>query len=374
MPACLSFVVVIVSSALCAPAAGAQVKLNAPVFVVDASDNENRVTVLSVKSFNEALRDTSKPGESTPFARVMDACNPDAVAGMSEEQREKRDELLDKVHDCMDCLKAHQEMRYFTQRGDEIALIVLVDARFPADSIRPVFKETERPSELLASAKALAKISRVEGGGLNCRGFTYTLQRKRSRLNVLIPDIALPPDAGMTPAPAPAAETPAVGGLKNIKPAVPPPASTRGDITTPEIVLGPREHFFVSADMAFEKSRFKLGKTPEADKEAIKNRNFFAALNFSVGDLLIDRGSPLQRRSIWQEVVFKLQVTISQEPWEAWAVGVGLRGDRLKAILWNMDVIHPYFSFGKLPDETDDKKKHWRAVIGMGFDPRSLSK
>lgn len=352
--------------------AQAQVKLDAPLFVIDAADNENRVVVLSVQSFDAAIRDPGKPEESSPFARMMDACNPDALTGMTDEQLEKRDELLKRVHDCKDCLRAHQEARFFTERGDEIALIVLVDAQFPADTIRPVFRETERPSELLASARALAKISGRERGGLNCRAFTYTLQRKRSRLNVLVPDIALPPDTALTsPAPAPNA---APNPTKNFAPAASSASPERGDITTPEVVLGPREHFFVSADMAFERSQFKLGTAPEADQEAIKNRNFFASLNFSVGDLLVDRGSPLQRRSIWHEVLFKLQVTLSQQPWEAWAVGIGLRGDRLKALLWNMDVIHPYFSFGKQPDENDEKKKHWRATFGVGFDPRSLSR
>ena len=352
--------------------ASAQVKLDAPLFVIDASDNENRVVVLSVRSFDLAIRDPGKPEESSPFARMIGACNPDALAGMTEEQLEQRNELLQRVHDCKDCLRAHQEMRFFTERGDHIALIVLVDATFPADAIRPVFRETERPSELLASARALAKISGREGGGLNCRAFTYTLQRKRSRLNVLVPDIALPPDTALGSPTAP--PSPATGALKNFAPTASGAPAERGDITTPEVVLGPREHFFVSADMAFERSQFKLGKAPEADQDAIKNRNFFAALNFSVGDLLIDRGSPLQRRSIWQEVLFKLQVTLSQQPWEAWAVGVGLRGDRLKTLLWNMDVIHPYFSFGKQPDENDEKKKHWRATFGVGFDPRSLSR
>ena len=355
---------------LSVPAAAiAQIKQSSPVFVVDASDSRNRMTVVSVKTFNEALHDGTV-GEAPAIDRYMNACSYEAVKRITGEEdlkkraavAETRRALLQKLHDCVDCLEAHEELRYFTARGDMAVLIVLVPDRFPVDSIVPHFEESPRQSELVATAMALAKVIR-EQKTFDCRAFTYTLQRKRARLKASIPNVAAPPVE--SPAATPA------GGVINtgIR-----PAAANGTLTTPEVITGPREHLFMSADMTFEKSQFKFGETPEADKDRIKNKAFFAALNFSVGDLLVDRDSALQRRSIFKEIVFKLQVALSEDPFEAWAVGIGLRGDRLKALLWNMDAVHPYVTFGKLPDTLDPDRKHWRWAFGLGYDPRGLSR
>jgi hypothetical protein len=328
-------------SVLALPAtAVAQVKESSPVFVVDASDNGNRMTVVSVKTFNEALRGGT-PGEAPAIDRYLSACSPGGPTT-------GRTELLKKLHDCVDCLKAHQELRYFTKRGDIAVLIVLVPDRFPVDTIVPHFAESARQSELVSTALALGRIA-LEQQSFNCRAFTYTLQRKRARLKAVIPNVAHP----ATPTPVP------VG---------------TGTLTTPEVITGPREHLFMSADMSFEKDQFKFGETPEPDKEKIKNKTFFAALNFSVGDLLVDRDSTVQRRSLLKELVFKVQVAISEEPFDSWAVGIGLRGDWLKAMLWNMDVIHPYVTYGKVPDATDPARTHSRWAFGLGYDPRGLSR
>lgn len=350
-------------------AAVAQIKESSPVFVVDASDARNRMTVVSVKTFNEALRDGTV-GEAPAIDRYMNACSYEAVTRITGEAdlqersaiAETRRALLAKLHDCVDCLEAHEERRYFTARGDMAVLIVLVPDRFPVDSIVPHFEESPRQSELIATAMALAKMIR-EQKTFDCRAFTYTLQRKRARLKAVIPNVAAPPVD--SPAAAPA------GGLVNSGAR---PTTAGGTLTTPEIITGPREHLFMSADMTFEKSQFEFGKTPEADNDRIKSKAFFAALNFSVGDLLVDRDSAVQRRSIFKEIVFKLQVALSEDPFEAWAVGIGLRGDRLKALLWNMDAVHPYVTFGKLPDTIDPDRKHWRWAFGVGYDPRGLGR
>jgi len=96
------------------------------------------------------------------------------------------------------------------------------------------------------------------------------------------------------------------------------------------------------------------------------------ALNFAFGDLLVDRGSMLQKRSILKDLLLKIQVTPSKRPWEAWALGVGLRGERFKSIFWSFDVLHPYFTFGAQEDDAGEQR--WRGVFGLGFDPRSLVK
>jgi hypothetical protein len=131
----------------------------------------------------------------------MDACTP-SNEPMSEEALARRLELLTKLKNCVDCLKAHQETRYFTDRREDIALIVLFASPIEEADLRPFFHEEPRDSELVATAKALAKIVR-ESVGLDCRAFTYTLQRKRSTLKITMSGLpAAPPDASTPEKPA----------------------------------------------------------------------------------------------------------------------------------------------------------------------------
>jgi hypothetical protein len=156
-----------------------------------------------------------------------------------------------------------------------------------------------------------------------------------------------------------------------------PPTPTTGtteppQAKSPEVLLGPSEHWFVSADFSIDKASASLGETPTPDEEQLKAKSFFVALNFALGDLIADRESRIQRRNFLKEMLIKVQITPSKTPWEAWAVGLGVRGYRFKTILWNLDVVHPYVTFGRQEDEGQEPR--WRAAFGLGFDPRSLAK
>ena len=363
-------------TSMAAPAS-AQVRDRSPVFVVDVTDNRNRVAIVSVSTFNEALYEAPAPGEvwGTPIERALDACTPKPGRAITDAARAAANKTIEKLQGCVDCLKAHEEKRFFTSANDDVVLFVLFKPPLTADEIRPFFHEVPRESELVATAKAIAKL--VREAGIECRAFTYTLQRKRSRFKIVLPKIGTPAES--TAAPAAAAEPDPL-----IETASPAAAQERLDIETPEVVLGPPEHWFFSADFSMSVTEFELTKTPEADPEKIKSKDFFVALNFAVGDLLVDRDAPIQRRSFLDELLIKVQVTPSKEPWNAWAVGVGVRGYRVKTILWNMDVAHPYFTFGRqsidIPATAADGTattttgRRWRAVFGLGFDPRSLKK
>jgi hypothetical protein len=229
-----------------------------------------------------------------------------------------------------------------------------------------------------------------------CAAFPYTLRARRSYLKVQLPqslagDAESGGDSVNTAVPvAPAIPTAATSGdglpplpTGPLPPGLTTPSpgtqrATANDsvpIESPVLVLGPIERWFFSADLAVPSlsADLKWGSAPEADQERIDANEFFVAINAALGDLLVDRDSVLQRRPVWQELVFKLQMEVSRRPWNSWALGMGLRGDRLKAILWNMDVVHPFVAVGRerLPD-TDDAR--WRVSVGFGFDPRSLSR
>lgn len=246
------------------------------------------MAAVSAQTFNEALTTTPPPaGEATPLERYMDACTtvePDSDPDRQRAALQRRLEFLTQLKNCVDCLKAHQETRYFTDRNQDVALIVLFADPIKPEHIRPYFNETPRDSELVATAKALAKIVR-ESVGLDCRAFTYTLQRKRSTFKITLSGLPAPPPTATGKPAAPAGgglvDKPAGGGLIG-KPAAPAAAAAappvRPDVITPEVVLGPVEHWFLSADFSFSAGNIQLGKTPEADTEQLKNKDFFVGV------------------------------------------------------------------------------------------------
>ena len=368
------FILALLMVASVAAPARAQLRDRSPVFVVDVTDARNRVAIVSAATFNEALHEAPPPGEvwGTPIERAFNACSPRPERVMTPAERDASNKVIEKLQGCVDCLRAHQEKRFMTSANDEVALFVLFKPPLTADQIRPFFHEVPRESELVATAKAIAGL--VREAGVECRAFTYTLQRKRSRFKIVLPKVGTPEDA--TASAAPAARPDA---LIETEPAA--AKQERLDIETPEVILGPPEHWFFSADFSMSATEFELTKTPEADQDKVKSKDFFVALNFALGDLLVDRDVPIQRRSFLKELLIKVQVSPSKEPWTAWAVGVGLRGYRIKTILWNMDVAHPYFTFGRQSIDVTDTAtgatttdRRWRAVFGLGFDPRSLKK
>lgn len=338
-----------------ASSAAAQIKPGAPVFVVDLFDPRLRSVVVSASSFNDALADTG--ALAPPVERVVDACK----SGQGQA-------VVKKLFDCIDCLAGYQEARFVSDRGDQALLIVLYDAaKTRREDIRPYFQETPRDSELFATGKALTELLRAEAAGdLKCEAFLYTLQRRRSKLKVVVPvpGAAERADASAAPRPNPLI-APAAGPT-------PGRAGPSAEVRSPDVTLGPIEHWFFSADFSIAAASVKLGATPTPDAEQLKGKHFFVALNFALGDLLSDREARLQRRGWLQEIVIKVQATPSQEPWSAWGVGVGLRGYRIKTILWNMDVVHPYVAFSR--QTAEDGERRWHAIFGLGFDPRAINR
>jgi hypothetical protein len=353
-----------------------------PVIIVNLSDADQGFTVISAKTFNDAIGTNSaldwpldddvqhalqRGRDPNPAFRIQSATPLERVLGACKSQPRERltaaAPYIERLYSCVGCLNAYRETRFFTRPGDTAVLLVLYDAnQYNADQIRPVFREAPRQSELIATARALAGLFRQESGRApapSCESFLYTLQRSRSRFTIAVPT---PPSLRGEPSDG--------GGSDELIDGSTPAATANGKVlTSPEMVLGPSERWFFSADFSLSLTGVKLGETPTADAEKLKNKDFFIALNLAAADLLADRDARLQRRSLLRELLIKLQVTPSRRPWEAWAFGVGLRGARARAILWNMDVVHPYFTVGR---QTVDDEAQWRTVVGFGFDPRSL--
>lgn len=333
-----------------------------PIFIVNLSDPDKGFTVVSARTFNDAMGASATT--ASPIERVLGACRSrPGQFGPAEDVKP----LVARLYTCVSCFDAYREKRFYTKAGDQAVLLVLYDAnQIDPAQIRPAFHEAPRQSELVATALALGNLFRHETQAAPipaCESFIYTLQRTRSTFTV---SLAVPParrddaaQGGGRPG----------GGLIDAPTAAAAAPNPRV-LTSPEAILGPSEHWLFSADFSISSTSVHLGQTPTPDQEKLKHNDFFIALNFAVSDLLVDRNARLQQRSFLHELLLKVQVTPSKKPWEAWAFGVGVRGYRIKTILWNMDVVHPYFTFGR---QSTDSGAHWRAVAGLGFDPRSLA-
>ena len=351
------------------PFATAQIRASAPVFIVNLEALDRGITIVRASTLDEALRkmqpaaagDAEKPGDR--LDSLMASCRPDP-----DGKPKPATEIVTRLYECADCVAAYRETRFLTQRGDTIALIVLYDGVKIKNSlaIRAFFAETPRESELIATAKALRNLiqqetQRLAKGLPTCIAFTHTLQHKRSHLKSIVTV------AGSTET---LTSAPSTSVLKQPSAAAAgPPAGERHESAS--VTLGPEERWFFSADFSISKASVDIGKEPTVPKELIKSKDFFVALNFALGDLLPDRANPLARRSLRRELLVKIQVLPSREPWTAWAAGVGLRGYRIKTILWNLDVVHPYVTVGR---QSVDGEAKWRVAAGLGFDPRSLQK
>ena len=359
----LAFVSILAGGAL----AEAQITPDTPVFVIDLFAEPHRAVVVRASSFNDALADgTAGPGMASPLERLVDSCKAPMPAAARP--------LAIKLQECVECLSAVQEKRFLTSRGDLVVLLILFNAaNINARELRPLFVETPRDSELIATAKALrGLVAPLEvQADLACEGFTYTLQRTRSKFKVILP---VPGGAVSSPTPAAAPEGAIPSGLVTTQPTGATRTGETAQVHSPEVTLGPAEKWFLSADFAFSKAAVKLGEDPEPGEEELKAKDFFVALNFALTDLLVDRDSPVQKRGLLDELVAKVQLTPSRRPWEAWAVGLGLRGYRIRTILWNMDIVHPYVSIGRQAAEEAGADPEWRFAFGLGFDPRAINR
>ena len=341
---------------------------DSPVFIIDLvspylveGKGPPRSTVVRLSTLNDALAniDTSKDPaaeqrRSSPAESLLDLCQPPL------KERETVPALIQGLFDCFDCVAAYQETRYTVTRGDTVLLLVLFRRPITVEQLKPFFSEVPRSSELVATAKALRGLLKVaeSGGDTSCHAFTYRLQRRRSFLKVVLP---IPSQTASD------ADTDVANQLETTT-----KVSPVTSVTSPEVTVGPAERWFMSADFSISKASASLGKQPTPGAEELKSKDFFVALNFAFADLLADRRSPLQSRNLLRELIVKVQATPSRSPWEAWAVGIGVRGLRMQTILWNFDVVHPYVTIGRQTLEDDTHK--WRAVFGLGFDPRAIAK
>lgn len=327
----------------------AQTLPTSPVIVANltrAASGTPRVVVVDSVTFNEALISpvaTTPLGPvppvplATPLERLVDACDERQSALLTGDTAA----LVSRLANCMDCLAAYQERRFNTSPGDIVIAIVLHDINTRP---RPSFVERARRSELLAATNALLPLALPEAGRgrrLACTSFVHILAHRRSYLTVNV----------------------ASGGTgRDAAPVVP-------QVASPEITLGSEERWFLSLDVTMP--RVAWGQQPsQPDETTLAHRDFFIGLNYALGDLLVDRAASLQRRSIWDEFLLKLQLAPSRTPWTSWAAGIGFRSSRVQNVLWDMELVHPYVVVGR--HAGTGSKAAWRVVVGLGWDPRQL--
>lgn len=304
-------------------AVGLAILLGAPGAQVAAQDAVRRVVIVNLAD-TEARSAAVDPADLPPELHDVGAmCSRPGGA--------------DEIRRCFPCLIPNHRLRFTSDVADVIQVYVLYRGDRP--EIR--FTETPRQSRLARDLATLIKLAGPLAGlalderPVACEARTYRLQRRRANVKVSVAQ--------------PATETAG--------------AETTGAKTELELVAGPTEHWFLSADVPFRKGT-KLAFDDKTGALAPKEApsHFFVGFDYMLGDLLSDR------RPWWQGVVLKAMIKASREPLDAFGLAVGLRGRFLAPVL-DLDTFSPFV--GVLLTRNDETAasagRHFERQWQIGF-------
>jgi hypothetical protein len=103
------------------------------------------------------------------------------------------------------------------------------------------------------------------------------------------------------------------------------------------LLTGPREHWFLSADVLMTNTRALSVNETSGDLElAEKPSQFHAGINFLLGDL------PSERRPFWSNLVLKAFITVASRPLDSFGLALGMRGSFLEPLGLDLDILTPF--------------------------------
>ena len=138
------------------------------------------------------------------------------------------------------------------------------------------------------------------------------------------------------------------------------------------MITGPREHWFLSADLTVAKLsqvKFNADKGTTEPKETPKQ--FYVGLNFMLGDVL------LERRALWKNFFLKGMVKFSKNPLDSYGIGIGYRFPPVKILGLDISALSIFgaLTWSKENSETQAgklTKYQWQLGISYNLD-RALS-
>ena len=138
------------------------------------------------------------------------------------------------------------------------------------------------------------------------------------------------------------------------------------------MITGPREHWFLSADLTVAKLsqvKFNTDKGTTEPKETPKQ--FYVGLNFMLGDVL------LERRALWKNFFLKGMIKFSKNPLDSYGIGIGYRFPPVKILGLDISALSIFGALTWSKENTDTKdnkltKYQWQLGISYNLD-RALS-
>jgi hypothetical protein len=246
---------------------------------------------------------------------------------------------------------SRHSLRWMDHVGDGLLVVVLADATDPADlenRLRVSYQELDRPTRLMSDISALAQLaSNVTPGvlpgaqpSLQVWSEPYLLASGRSTLVV----------------------------TAKLQPPAPRRDCDKDPIAlTANLVVGPPEHFFITADLPVQRlSALKLSDgtevSPRQDPSA-----FYVGLNYSVGDL------HLPPTRIPEFLVLKAVARASTtRPLSSYGFGLALRGLGRWGWGLDLDVVTPFVLWTRTriePDGSSSAQPPYADALrwGVGF-------
>jgi hypothetical protein len=140
------------------------------------------------------------------------------------------------------------------------------------------------------------------------------------------------------------------------------------------IITGPREHWFLSADLGINKvTQLKYDSTSKSLENKDKPSKFLVGVNYALGDILTHRWTA---GDWWQGITLKLLlVEASSQPLDSLAFGLGYRLPPIKILGLSLDNFSPFIAYSRVLNDqalpngavNEGGSHEWKWIFGISF-------
>lgn len=320
------------------------------------------VIIFSIFSSQFVLAD-----ENIGCVLVLKDKDDDPVKTLSTITTEKTcNEYVDNKNNELDTLEKITDSRLVTSPRQKIMVHLIGDAICGS---KVQFNEVKRKSTIEKDGEVLVKIiTKIMDAQAACDPLvtteSYILKKKRAELQITITKQA-PLVAKKAAAPAPAPANDSVSNEDSNASA--PTKSSEKDEIKFVLTTGPKEHFFLSADMIVN-SIDELKYDPETKtlSEKDKPTKYYLGLNYMIGDVLADYSGSTSW--IAPERFFgKVMLQLDNNPTDSYGLGIGYRPEFIESV--SIYAAYMVFKEDKLKDGTlqENKGRNEEVVFGISF-------
>lgn len=303
-------------------------------------------------------------GENIGCVLVIKHKDDDPVKTLSTITTEKTcNEYVKNNNNELDKLEKITDSRLITSPRQKI-MVHLIGGAICGSKVQ--FNEIKRKSTIEKDGEVLVKIiTKIMGAQAACdpevTTESYILKKKRAELQITI----------TKPVPLVAKKAPAPAGNDSVSNedsnASAPTKSSEKDEIKFVLTTGPKEHFFLSADMIVN-SIDELKYDPETKtlSEKDKPTKYYLGLNYMIGDVLADYSGSTSW--IAPERFFgKLMLQLDNNPTDSYGVGIGYRPEFVESV--SFYAAYMVFKEDQIKDGQvqENKGRNEEVVFGISF-------